>query len=125
MQMLSFRSKIVDNAGHKYNCSISMPLSADGLNMVISTIKSLVDMPYSIVNYDCLDFGLNVINSVRGNNPLVISKQLVANDPFSNIATGPKLYNLLSDMVDSQSPEAGNIVVGGSRYIGQSHGPCN
>lgn len=118
-------SKLVDNAGHKYNCSITMPLSAAGLSMVIATIQNQGDMPYSIVNYDCLDFALDVFNSVRGQDPLKISKKWDPSDPFSNIATGPKLYNLLSNMVDSHSPEAPNILISGSRWIGVSHGACN
>lgn len=117
-------SKLVDNAGHKYNCSIKMNLSAAGMNTIIEQIKLLSDMPYSIVNYDCLDFGLDIFNSVRPN-PLVISKVFDPNQPFSNIATGPKLYTLLQDMIDNGSPESNNIRVSGSVYAGVSHGPCN
>ena len=117
--------KIIDNAGHKYNCSITMYLSPYGLNTVIDKIKALSDMPYSIVNYDCLDFGLNVINAVRPTNPLMISKQYDPNDPFSNIATGPKLYTLLQSMLETGSPETPNILLGSSVYAGVSHGACN
>jgi hypothetical protein len=117
-------SKIADNAGHKYNCSITIPLSANGLNKVISTIKSLADMAYSIVNYDCLDFALNVINAVRPAGPLVIDKVYDPNNPFSNIATGPKLYTLLQSMIRNGSVETPNILVGNSMYAGASHGPC-
>jgi len=118
--------KTVDNAGHKYDCSITMNLTTDGFHTVINKLKSLsAVMPYSVVNYDCLDYGLQVFNAVRPNNPLIIPKQYSVADPFSNIANGPKLYTLLNDMFMSGSPEAANITIGGPRYAGESHGACN
>ena len=118
--------KTVDNAGHKYDCSITMNLGADGFNTVINKMKSLsAVMPYSVVNYDCLDYGLEVFNSVRASNPLRIPKVYSVSDPFSNIANGPKLYTVLENMVAGGSPEAANITLGGPRYAGESHGACN
>ncbi|MEO5889681.1 MAG: hypothetical protein ABIQ31_05475 [Ferruginibacter sp.] len=118
--------KTVDNAGHKYNCSITMDLTSYGFNTVIDKMKTLSSsMPYSVVNYDCLDYGLEVFNSVRPANPLVIPKVYGVNDPFSNIATGPKLYTLLDNMVSNGSSEAANIFISGPVYAGLSHGPCN
>ena len=118
--------KTVDNTGHKYDCSITMNLTADGFHTVINKMKSLsAVMPYSVVNYDCLDYGLEVFNSVRPGNPLRIPKVYSVSDPFSNIATGPKLYALLDDMLNMGSPEAGNITIGGPRHAGVSHGACN
>jgi len=118
--------KTVDNAGHKYDCAITMNLSSYGFNTVIDKMKALSSvMPYSVVNYDCLDYGLEVFNSVRPGNPLVIPKVYNPNDPFSNIATGPKLYVLLENMVANGSPEAGNISIAGPMYAGVSHGACN
>jgi hypothetical protein len=117
--------KTVDNAGHKYDCSIIMNLTTYGLNTIIDKMKSLsATMPYSVVNYDCLDYGLEVFNSVRPGNPLRIPKVYSASDPFSNIATGPKLYTLLENMVASGSPEAPYITLGGPRNAGVSHGSC-
>jgi len=117
--------KTVDNAGHKYNCAITMYLTAAGFNTVIEKMKSLSDMPYSIVYYDCLDYGLEVFNSVRPDDPLVITKLFDPNASFSNIANGPKLYTLLQEMIDNGSPEAPYITLSGSRYAGVSHGACN
>lgn len=118
--------KLVDNAGHKYDCSITMNLRADGFLNVINKMKSLSGrMQYSVVNYDCLDYALDVFNSVRPGNPVRIDKTYSVSDPFSNIANGPKLYTLLEDMFMSGSPEAANITIGGPRYVGESHGPCN
>ena len=118
--------KTVDNAGHKYDCSITMNLTVDGFNTVINKMKSLsAVMPYSVVNYDCLDYALEVFNSVRPSNPLVIPKVYSVSDPFSNIANGPKLFTLLDNMFMGGSPEAANITIGGPRYAGVSHGACD
>lgn len=118
--------KTVDNAGHKFDCSITMNLTPEGMRTVVNKMKSLGgSMQYSVVNYDCLDYGLDVFNSVRALNPLRVSKVFSVSDPFSNIANGPKLYEVLEDMVANGSPEAPNIMIGGPRYAGESHGACN
>jgi len=118
--------KTVGNAGHKYDCAITMNLSSYRFSTVIEKMKTLSSvMPYSVEHYDCLDYGLEVFNSVRPVNPLVIPKVYNPNDPFSNIATGPKLYVLLENMVASGSPEAGNIFIAGPMYAGVSHGACD
>ncbi|HMH33642.1 MAG TPA: hypothetical protein VK543_11460, partial [Puia sp.] len=68
-------SKMVDNAGHKFNACLTMYISPAQLNTEINEILSTAsDMPYSISNFNCVDFALGVINAIRPTNPLTIPK---------------------------------------------------
>ena len=119
-------SKMVDNAGHKFNACLTMYISPDQLTTEINQILSIgSDMPYSISNFNCVDFALGVINAIRPSNPLTIPKYQIPGQPagFSNTPQG--LYRLLSSMQEMAGPEAINIVGGLVAHAGASHGPCN
>jgi len=116
--------KIVDNAGHKYNASLSVAVSAAEFAAAIARLQVLASSNYDIVNFNCVDFALSVINSARGSYPLVINKNLVP-DQTQPMSTPEGLYNLLSSMHRSGAPEAANINIGRVWIAGSSHGPCN
>ena len=118
--------KLVDNADHKYNASITMNVNASAFNTALGHMKLLsASTSYSITRFDCLDFDLSVINSIRGNNPLVLPKVYTTGNTFDAISTGERFYAMLSDMKAYGDPEASNIYAGGPQFIGKSHGPCN
>lgn len=117
-------SKLVNNAGHKYNASITMNLNTQGFATVLSTMRVLNGRPYSVQLFDCLDHDLAVFNSVRADHPLVLEKIPEPGNAWSMISTGPVLYQLLSQMKAQGDPESSNIYVGSDLFIGDSHGPC-
>jgi hypothetical protein len=117
--------KMVDNAGHKYNSSLTMNISTGQLNSEILEIAYLSGIiQYSIENYNCVDFALQVVNAIRGTNPLSIPKYQIPGQPgISNTPEG--LYKLLSNMKAAGGPEAKNILTDAVLTAGISHGPCN
>jgi len=123
---LPVASKIVDNGGHKWNAALTMPISADQLNSIITKIIFLSSiMSYSITEYNCVDFALQVINTVRGVNPLVIPGYQIPGQPASLSNTPEGLYRLLDAMKARGGPESKNILTGEVLHAGMSHGPCN
>jgi hypothetical protein len=122
----SVPSKMVDNAGHKYNASLVMQISPAQLSQEIRQIQSLAgSMQYRIAYYNCVDFGLQVINTIRGVNPLIIPKYQIPGQPPGISNTPEGLYQLLTSMKESSSPDAKNIITDAMLYAGASHGPCN
>jgi hypothetical protein len=118
--------KLVDNAGHKYDASITMNVNASAFNTALNEMKSLsANLAYSITRFDCLDYDLAVFNSIRGNNPLTLPKMYDTGSTWDVISTGQRFYQLLYDMKLYGDAEAPNIFAGGPVYIGNSHGPCN
>jgi hypothetical protein len=117
-------SKVVDNAGHKYDASITMYTNTDGFNAVLEQMKLSAPSPYSIAHFDCLDYDLAVVNTIRGGIPLFLTPDPGSNI-FSRISTGERLYPVLEDMKWAGGPEANNIIIGGPMWAGPSHGPCN
>ena len=117
--------KLVDNAGHKYDASITMNTSAEAFNRALEQMKSMSkNLAYSITRFDCLDFALDVFNSIRPNNPLILPKMYNTGNTWDVISTGERMYDFLSNMKDYGDAEAPNILIGGPLYIGTSHGPC-
>ena len=117
--------KLVDNANHKYDASITMNTSADGFNHALEQMKTMSNnLAYSITRFDCLDFALDVFNSIRPNNPLLLPKLYNTGSTWDVISTGERMYDFLNDMKDYGDAEAPNILIGGPLYIGTSHGPC-
>jgi hypothetical protein len=116
-------SKIVDNQGHKYNASLKMNITPAQLSTEISTIETLSSSQYDIINYNCVNFSVQVLNAIRPTNPLVVSPmQVPGATPLSSTPEG--LYVLLSRMKEA-GPEALNILTDEILWSGTSHGPCN
>jgi len=119
-------SKIVDNAGHKFNACFTMPVTPSQLNAAIAEILLIgQDIQYSISKYNCVDFALQVINSIRGTNPLIIPKYQIPGQALSDSNTPEGLYKLLSAMEAGNGAEARNILTNVIMHAGNSHGPCN
>ena len=121
-------SKTVDNAGHKYDASLSMQVNGAAFATVMEKIKQLsASMPYSVTRFDCLDYDLAVINAIRGNDPLVLPTIPQPRNAFTTISTGERLYNLLEQKKAAGDSEAANIWLGNGAavFAGASHGPCN
>ncbi len=120
-------SKMVDNAAHKYDASITLHVNGPAFTTMTNKMKELATLPYSITRFDCLDYDLSVINSIRPYNAIVLPANPNSTNVFDMISTGERLYNLLEQMKYSGSQESANIMIGnGAQYFaGLSHGPCN
>jgi uncharacterized membrane protein YgcG len=119
-------SKIVDNTGHKYNAYLAMNITPSQLNSEIQEIEFLSGiMPYSIQDYNCVDFALQVVNTIRGINPLIIPKYQIPGQPAGISNTPEGLYKILNNMKAAGGPEAKNILTGAVLNAGNSHGACN
>ncbi|TDH28082.1 hypothetical protein EXU57_06375 [Segetibacter sp. 3557_3] len=66
--------KIVDNQHHEYNASLRMDISPAELQTVLNQAIVSSRKAYSIKQYNCTDFALDLFNSVRADNPLNIPK---------------------------------------------------
>lgn len=125
-QEASVAGKLVDNTGHKYNAYLTMDISLAQLRAAINEIQFLAGaMAYNIAKYNCVDFALQVMNTIRGVNPLIIPKFQIPGQTFSASNTPEGLYRLLQSMQAAAGPESKNISVGGVLHAGTSHGPCN
>jgi hypothetical protein len=119
-------SKMVDNADHKWNAALTMNITPSQLNSEIQQIRYLSGiMQYSISNYNCVDFALQVINTIRGVNPLIIPKYQIPGQPMSASNTPEGLYKLLDNMKVAGGAEAKNILTDVVLHAGTSHGACN
>jgi hypothetical protein len=116
--------KVVDNADHKFNASLRVPVNAAEFTSALNKMQSQASAKYDIVNYNCVDFALGVINSARGNYPLIINKYPLPNEP-TPMSTPEALYNLIQSMARPGGPEAGNTSIGSVWSAGVSHGACN
>jgi hypothetical protein len=90
----------------------------------ISTIETLSGTPYDLVNYNCVNFSVGVINAIRPGNPLIVPPMVVPGAmPLSNTPEG--LYVLLSRMKAAGGTDALNIVTDEVMFAPNSHGACN
>ena len=117
-------SKMVDNGGHKYNATLKMNITPDQLNTAIGKIELLSNLQYSITNFNCVDFALQVMNCIRGTSPLVVPKYQIPGQPMSNSNTPEGLYMLLESMQAQNTPDAKNILMDVVQYAPKSSGPC-
>ena len=118
--------KMVDNGGHKYNGSLTMQLSGVQLKAIIKQIEfiSANIFYYSIDRYNCADFVLQVINSIRGTDPLVVPKFQIPGQSFSASNTPEGLYDLLLAMQEAGDPAANEILTEAVLHAPLSKGPC-
>jgi hypothetical protein len=117
--------KIVDNAAHKYNASLTMSLTPAQLQTEISAITAIGNIPqYDMWENNCVDYAVGILNKVRPSNPLEVIK---LKDPSSGdlYNTPQGLYMALDEMKQANGPEAKNITTDIVSHAGTSHGACN
>ena len=120
--------KLVDNAGHEFNASLSMNLSPQDFQSVLTHISYLSRfIKYDIDDYNCTDFALDVFNYRRGGNQLAIPKyDLPGGQAPAGTSTPQGLYQKLDEMKKQGGADANKIVIPGVKgFAGESHGPCN
>ena len=117
-------SKIVDNQGHKYNASLTMNITPAQLATEIHTIEALSGTQYDLINYNCVNFSVAVMNAIRSTNPLVVPP-MVSPEGTSLSNTPEGLYVALSRLKEAGGTDAPNIALDVVNFAGNSHGPCN
>jgi hypothetical protein len=119
------QGKIVDNAGHKYNASLTMNITPQQLQTEIDAITAIGNNPqYDIWENNCVDYAVGILNKIRPSNPLQVVKLL---DPMSGdlYDTPQGLYLALDQMKKANTPESKNITTDVVQLAGTSHGGCN
>jgi hypothetical protein len=117
--------KMVDNGNHKYNASLTMPVTPLQLNTAIQAIEKNSSALYDLVNFNCVNFSVQVINSIRPDNPLSVPLLQIPGNAASLSSTPEGLYILLNRMKAAGGPEASNIITDDILFAAPSHGPCN
>jgi len=117
--------KIVNNAGHKWNASLTMSLTPAQLQTEINAVNAFgSNQQYDMWEHNCVDFTTSIINQVRPGNPLEVGLIL---DPSTGDSynTPQGLYIALDQLKQMNGPDAKNITVDAVKYAGTSHGACN
>ena len=120
---MTVASKIVDNAGHEFNASLTRSVSSTQFEAELNKIKAVESWGYNITTWNCTDFALAVFNA--GNAiPLTIPLyQIPGSNTYSN--TPQALYVAIKGLqfTDDEPSETIEVpdVFG---WVGESHGSC-
>jgi len=117
--------KIVNNAGHKWNASLTMSLTPAQLQTEINAVNAFgSNQQYDMWEHNCVDYTTSIINQVRPGNPLEVGLTL---DPSTGDSynTPQGLYIALDQLKQMNGPDAKNITLDVVNHAGTSHGPCN
>ena len=120
--------KIVDNKGHEFNSSLTMDLTPEKFQHVLTHIQYLANfIKYDIDEYNCTDFALDVFNYQRGGNQLTIPLyDIPGGTAVNGTATPQGLYQKLNLMKKANDAESKNITIPGVKgFAGNSNGSCN
>lgn len=112
--------KVVDNTGHKYNASLSIPVNAGQFGIAMNKISSLSGSNYDLNKFNCVDFALSVINSFRPTTPIIPAIAQMPGGGLS-IDTPQGLYITLQHIQNT----GGAALIGSIWNAGASHGACN
>ncbi|MFT4155136.1 hypothetical protein [Parafilimonas sp.] len=119
-------SKMVDNAGHEFNASLTVNIDATHFQNALNEIQYQSKSRYDIDNFNCTDFALSVFN-LAAYEPLEIPQYHIPGGMMGELSNTPQgLYIELSDLSKTGGYEGGEILIPGvAGYVGASHGPCN
>ncbi len=118
-------SKTVDNGGHKYNASVKINVTAEGLRQVIEQVKIYTaNYNYNISSFNCIQYALGALNTVLGNNAITMPV-LQTSGQYPPVNSPVYLYQELERLKYSNSPLAPSIQLGGPLHAGKSRGACN
>jgi len=119
-------SKLVDNAGHEFNASLTVSVDATHFQNALNEIQYYGKLKYDIDNFNCTDFALNVFNSAASLY-LEIPQYHIPGGMIGEFSNTPQgLYNELSSLSKSGGYPDGQITIPGvAGYTGSSHGACN
>ena len=118
--------KLINNAGHEFNASLSMEISTTQLLAMLNKMLETSNQSYDIELNNCTDWALSVFNLGR-TTPFVIPRYPIPTSSTMNLANTPQgLYRKLQEMVANNDAEKGRVTIGIYKgYAGGSNGPCN
>ncbi|MBS1915560.1 MAG: hypothetical protein JST87_04735 [Bacteroidetes bacterium] len=117
--------KIVDNAQHKYNASLTMNITPEQLLAAINKVVSIGSTPsYDMWEDNCVDYALSILNTVRPSDPLYVGMSI---DPSTGdeYQTPQSLYIALQLLKNQNGADAPHITMDVVSYAASSHGACN
>ncbi len=124
-------SKIVDNADHEYNASLSLTINSSQFQATLNKIQAISGNDYNITTWNCTDFALAIFNAASPQ-PLTIPKFAIPTSEYpmpttvtvSNTPQG--LYEEIQSLQSSHNISYGTTEIPGiAGYAGESHGSCN
>lgn len=118
--------KLVNNAGHEFNASLSMEVSSAQLAGMLNKMLQTSSQSYDVELNNCTDWALNVFNLGRAT-PLEIPRYPIPTASTMNLVNSPQgLYKKLQNIVTNNEPEKSHVTIGIYKgYAGGSNGPCN
>lgn len=123
------KSQIKDDGAvdHQYDASLSMPNISQ---LDFQTVENLAlnlagSQQYSLYNYNCTDYALQVFNSIRVNNPLTIPDWIGAYTGIDFGRTPNGLYEAMVGMQTFVGGAANPFVKVGSFHAPATAGACN
>lgn len=119
-------SKMVDNAGHEFNASLTINVDATHFQNALNQMQVEKGFNYDIDNFNCTDFALSVFNAAASTTLYIPQMHIPGGlaDDMSNTPQG--LYKELSILQSSGGYSGAQISIPGvAGYVGNSHGACN
>lgn len=118
---------------HGYNASLTLQdLSKNDFNTVIGQAITLGTHDYDLNDFNCANFAVYSINSIRGSSPInsvSITKNVYVPPssyaPVTYSQSPSGLYQALAMLKNSNSVDAANIEIGVTKFAQTSKGECN
>lgn len=127
---VSVDSKMVDNAGHEFNASLTLTVSSSQFQAALNKIQALSGNNYNITTWNCTDFALSVFNAA-GIVPLTIPKFAIPTSEYplphhvALSSTPQGLFDEIKMLQTSRNTSYGTTDIPGvCGYVGDSHGSC-
>lgn len=117
-------SKMVDNAGHEFNSSLTASISSTEFQAALNEAQSLSERDYNIETWNCTDFALAVFNAANTGQPMTIPQfQIPGTNTYSNTPQG--LFDTMKGFQSNGNDSYGKVDIPGvCGYVGDSHGSC-
>ncbi len=117
-------SKMVDNAGHEFNSSLTASVSSTEFQAALNEVQTISGKDYNIETWNCTDFALAVFNASNTGETLTIPKfQIPGTSTYSNTPQG--LFDTMKGFQNNGNDSYGTVDVPGvCGYVGASHGSC-
>ncbi len=115
--------KIVDNAGHEFNASLSTFISSTQFQAELKEIQAVEGRDYEITTWNCTDFALDIFNA-GSSNPLTIPQYCIPGT-YQYTNTLQALYVTIQRLQLADNDSFGATEIPGvSGWVGDSHGSC-
>ena len=119
--------KFVDNSNHEFNATLKMNVTPGEFNKTIQRALELSKyIKYDIDEYNCTDFALDVFNTTRLANPVLIPKYDIPGGMTSNGTNTPQgLFSKIKGMQQAGVEQQNINIPGFKVFVASSDGPCN